>query len=388
VESWLLDRTHVFQTMEGKEVHFVCKGTINMDEGPDIMGAVILIDGHWQTGDVEFHFSQRGWFSHGHHHDEKYNNVLLHVFYDKAGKKAVTQNGRVIPSIQYYPRNVNKTSKNISAKVELPSEIFQFGMVRVIEKIQHLLPMLSNVEELDLLLARKVGRAMGYSKNADSMERFVELTHAEWSVSPHDLRFRLLYLSGLSHIAELPDLSNQNWQLKPRMSRKEWKYFRLRPANFPHRRIIQFAQWINKVNGEPFQDLIFFMNASSVNLWTIPGFIRYFKKNIPDIGIHRIREILGNAVFPILAAYFLQIRNWERYESILTLIKQLPAGGKSKIFYQICPQYELKYRTKMNFIHQQGILQLREDYCINQFCAVCPFSKNVQTERNFCNNAT
>lgn len=66
-------------TVHGKSLEIIDAGTWNRLEGPDFKDAKILIDGELLQGDVEIHFYAQDWFGHGHHLDNNYANVILHV---------------------------------------------------------------------------------------------------------------------------------------------------------------------------------------------------------------------------------------------------------------------------------------------------------------------
>ena len=73
-------------------------GKENRDSGPDFMGAVIATDGGLLVGDVELHLKAADWKSHGHHHDLKYNGVILHVVWE-GDAPVILQSGRTVPTL-------------------------------------------------------------------------------------------------------------------------------------------------------------------------------------------------------------------------------------------------------------------------------------------------
>lgn len=73
----------------------------NGEEGPDYKNARIKIGGIKYTGDVEIDTSIGDWVRHEHNKNEKYNKVILHVFfnYDIKEFHPITASGRVIPAL-------------------------------------------------------------------------------------------------------------------------------------------------------------------------------------------------------------------------------------------------------------------------------------------------
>jgi hypothetical protein len=77
----------IWQQMVGKElpssedelVSVIYPGRTNGGNGPDFRDAVIVDKFRLTKGDVEVHVKSSDWYSHEHHSDAAYNNVILHV---------------------------------------------------------------------------------------------------------------------------------------------------------------------------------------------------------------------------------------------------------------------------------------------------------------------
>lgn len=67
------------QTTKGRSVVVMNQGIRNRNEGPDILGARLYIDGQFYEGDIECHLNAGDWFHHGHAIDPRYQNVILHL---------------------------------------------------------------------------------------------------------------------------------------------------------------------------------------------------------------------------------------------------------------------------------------------------------------------
>ena len=72
-------------------------------------------------GDIEIHIDDRDWFVHQHHHDERYNDVILHAVLLKQenAKPIQTQNGKVIPTLilgNYFDEAVSRLQSRIYFK--------------------------------------------------------------------------------------------------------------------------------------------------------------------------------------------------------------------------------------------------------------------------------
>lgn len=67
------------RTSDNRIMTVIHPGTWNFEQGPDFKNAKINLDGKEFTGDIEVHCSPSDWFTHGHHTDENYRKVILHV---------------------------------------------------------------------------------------------------------------------------------------------------------------------------------------------------------------------------------------------------------------------------------------------------------------------
>ncbi|MEZ5276358.1 MAG: DUF2851 family protein [Opitutaceae bacterium] len=86
-------------TVSGKTIRVIRPGEWNLLGGPDFLGADLEIDGRRMTGDVEIHFREADWFTHGHQHDPAYEKVILHLVLFPGGSgrhPALTRRGREI----------------------------------------------------------------------------------------------------------------------------------------------------------------------------------------------------------------------------------------------------------------------------------------------------
>jgi hypothetical protein len=74
------------QTADGRSVRVLHPGFVSVEGGPDFRGAVIQIgDAAPRSGDVEIDLRAGGWRAHGHDRNPAFQNVLLHVVWEKLG---------------------------------------------------------------------------------------------------------------------------------------------------------------------------------------------------------------------------------------------------------------------------------------------------------------
>jgi len=71
------------QTRDDNEITIHNTGHLNRSDGPDFKNAAISIGRLRWHGDVEIHWKAKDWDKHGHQHDPRYNNVILHVIFNE-----------------------------------------------------------------------------------------------------------------------------------------------------------------------------------------------------------------------------------------------------------------------------------------------------------------
>jgi uncharacterized protein DUF2851 len=86
--------------INGKNLVISSPGWWNLEAGPDFRNAEIFLDGVRLAGDVEIHLNSDDWFHHGHHHDPRYNQVILHVVLYSSHKNCAKQNGDTILELE------------------------------------------------------------------------------------------------------------------------------------------------------------------------------------------------------------------------------------------------------------------------------------------------
>jgi hypothetical protein len=104
---WNLKPQTLLTLEDGRPCVLIYSGQPGGPAGPDVRDAVLrLLPAGEQTeaapdltGDVEFHLRASDWFAHGHQHDRRYNQVILHVVYYLDHKMPIRrQDGALVPT--------------------------------------------------------------------------------------------------------------------------------------------------------------------------------------------------------------------------------------------------------------------------------------------------
>ena len=208
------------------------------------------------------------------------------------------------------------------------------------------------------------------------------------------------------YVAELQAL----WEMlapcldvKP-LAREAWHFFRLRPLNFPTRRIAALSYLIQSYAVQPlfagYLNLFTFftqhpesttqksrllehtLEIPAVGYWK--GRYVFGKPVFPDhdlvfLGRSRIRDILISAVLPIMLLYARRRDRPELEAEILRLYEHLPAPSGNRVTKittaQLFDRQTLPGSQRMTASLYQGMLHLYKHYCSLPACHSCPFGQ-------------
>lgn len=270
---------------DGSSVSVLDPGTENLHRGgPDFLGASFALDGVHILGDVELHVTPDGWRAHEHDGDARYSNVVLHVVLEDDSEE---HRGPPVPQLvlrdnlafnrsdlwdalfrKLYDRSPELPCfpQNILVPMRFKRKVLeQFGQARLEELIDRLtLPDTEIISEARLLerVYQLTMDALGYSQNRVpfrelsallpiSRLRFVRNAFSENT----KLTFEALFfaVAGLlprpslefdnetnEYLIELNAVWNsiqQSMRFPEVLAEHDWAFFRIRPANSPHRRL-------------------------------------------------------------------------------------------------------------------------------------------------------
>ena len=282
-------------TLEGHRIEIVESGSANPDAGPDFLAALLRIDGELVRGDVEIHTRARDWYLHRHHKDPRYNRVILHavVHPSPAGFTARRQDGTAIPTLlldaavlpaEPVPAMAESAPPSRCPLADLPAGCLlalldQAGMERLEMHAARFLEMREKAGWEEILHAGLFD-ALGYGKNQLPFRRLAALLPAAvlhaWTAGMDEeeavigAEALLFGAAGLLPPPALPDGEEpapgedpetpgghlarlrEYWRrgggelhLDP-MPAEAWQFFRLRPCNFPTRRVAAAARLLTR----------------------------------------------------------------------------------------------------------------------------------------------
>ena len=405
-------RSEDMVTNTGKKVRVVDPGLLNTDAGPDFFNAKIEIDGHMWVGNVEMHYRATDWKRHHHDSDKAYDSVILHVV-AKDDAPVRRTNGELIPQLvlEVSPQFNADYASLVGAAIEVPcaTKIKQVPHLTIVEWVEGLAfeRLHGKVERIHQLLDSFNGswedvcyvtlaRNFGFGINNDAFERLARRTPlrllGKHSDSVLQIEALLFGQAGMLDAqkpgmdsyynqlcTEYAFLSNK-FQLTP-MEKESWKLFRIRPQNFPYRRIAMLAQFIEggcrmmnrilEAEGEKEMRALFEMELSGY--WTKHyTFGKPNERATATLSRSSIDIILINTVAPLLYAYGELTGNYEMTDKAIKLLEDLRAESNSIVSHFVaygidCP----------DALTSQALVQLKREYCDARKCIYCKIGHHL-----------
>ena len=405
-------RSEDMVTNTGKKVRVVDPGLLNTDAGPDFFNAKIEIDGHMWVGNVEMHYRATDWKRHHHDSDKAYDSVILHVV-AKDDAPVRRTNGELIPQLvlEVSPQFNADYASLVGAAIEVPcaTKIKQVPHLTIVEWVEGLAfeRLHGKVERIHQLLDSFNGswedvcyvtlaRNFGFGINNDAFERLARRTPlrllGKHSDSVLQIEALLFGQAGMLDAqkpgmdsyynqlcTEYAFLSNK-FQLTP-MEKESWKLFRIRPQNFPYRRIAMLAQFIEggfrmmnrilEAEGEKEMRALFEMELSGY--WTKHyTFGKPNERATATLSRSSIDIILINTVVPLLYAYGELTGNYEMTDKAIKLLEDLRAESNSIVSHFVaygidCP----------DALTSQALVQLKREYCDARKCIYCKIGHHL-----------
>lgn len=380
-------------TVGGEPITIIQLGTHNTNAGPDFFNAKIQIGDTLWAGNVEMHVRTAEWDNHNHQHDAAYNNVILHVVYvhDKEIKAA---NGELIPTLElrnFIPASLLKRYGALQLQqnnripcekiLDMPSPtvlnawLQRLLIERIERKCDYIKELLVNshhhYEQCFYILT---AHYFGMKTNAQPFEQLAKqlplTVIAKHKNSLDDTMALVLGVSGL-----LPEMKSPFKLLLPRylflqqkyklesMDRKIWKFGRVRPANTPTVRLVQFAALLFQSSH---------LLSKVLECETIDELTALYREPIKlgskkvQMGVASVHLLLLNSVLPFVFLYGKLQHQEELCEKALNWYEQLP--GEKNAITRLFLSLGL---TSKNAADTQAFIQLKNEYCTTLNCLKC-----------------
>ncbi|MDR2475839.1 MAG: DUF2851 family protein [Bacteroidales bacterium] len=397
-------------TTSGEPLEIIDPGTQNLNAGPDFFNAKIRIGHTVWAGNVEIHTAASDWFKHHHGDMSIYDTVILHVI-KQEDAIIYRQNGEAIPQLLLpYPDTIEQhyayllhSDAPISCSLrlhEIPTLFLSAWMdvlqterlEQKVSRIQHLLHQCKNNWEETFYIT--LAHYFGVGVNGDAFERLARslpfqiiLKHSD---SPHQVEALLFGQSGLlsadcddAYFLSLKDeyqFLQQKYQLKE-IDHCSWKWYRLRPTNFPEIKIAQFAAIYRSTTGL-FSKILAATNPTELSklfkvnpspYWeTHYNFGKPSSTSKKQLGEKMIDSLLINVVAPAFFSYGNSNHQREFTEKALKLLENLPAEQN-----HITKEWQECGLTINTAADSQALIQLKQEYCEKKKCIFCRIGQKL-----------
>jgi hypothetical protein len=403
---------HDLRTTEGEDVIVIDTGQYNTDAGPDFFNAKIRIGETLWAGNVEIHMNSTDWNKHNHQSDKAYDSVILHVV-AKADADVFRIDGTKIPQLELvYPKSIETGyEKLISEQKWIPCEdkigfvpeifIRDWKNALLVERLESKMSAITNLltennqhweEAFYITLARN----FGFGTNSQAFESLAKSLTLSALGKHKDQLFQLeALLFGQAGLLNDEDADGYTMKLKQEynflrakfglqpMESSRWKLLRLRPDNFPHVRIAQFAALIHsstklfsKIVDNPDIDYLkeLFACKPSAYWQTHYVFSHESANKSKNLGTQSINGILINTVVPFLFCYARLKSNQELMDKALQIMEEIPAERNA-----IITGWKNLGLTVESAYDSQAVLQLKKQYCDEKKCLRCRIGHKVLT---------
>ncbi len=399
-------------TVSGERVSIVDPGTLNRDAGPDFFNAKINIGGRMWAGDVEIHVRASDWHRHGHDGNPAYDSVVLHVV-DRDDCKVTRGNGEVVPQMvmkcvpdfhRSYSELVDRSDIDLPcapqlstfSRLHIADWLTSLAMERLYAKADHILSLLDTYTgDWEQAAYVMLARSLGFGKNSDAMERLARSVplnflrkHADSHTAIEAIFFgQAGFLESTAgadpYVGQLRreyGFLARKFSLRPPES-LGWKMGRMRPQNFPYRRVATLA---SMVAGD------FRIVARLVKMHTVEEAVEYFRKPLEGywashltFGVPSSRPcetmsrssatiLVINAVAPLLVAYGDRHGDESLVTRAVDWLQQLPAESNSLV-----AMFDRAGIPARDAFTSQALIQLRRAYCEPHRCLYCRFGHTL-----------
>ena len=399
-------------TTDAESVDVVDVGRINTDAGPDFFNAKIKIADTIWAGNVEIHTHSSDWNKHSHQLDKAYDSVILHVV-SRVDTDVFRTDGTKIPQLELkFPTSIAHNYEQLCSqqkwipcadKINLIPAIFiqswknALLAERLEQKMNAIEVLLTdNNQHWEEAFYITLARSFGFGINNQAFESLAKSLPVSILGKHKDQLFQLEALlfgqSGLLCMDELDeyatslkkeyDFLQSKYGLIP-IKKSEWKLLRLRPDNFPHVRIAQFAALVHSstklfskiVENPDIEYIQQLFNCGTSSYWnTHYLFANESVLNVKRLGNLSVNGIIINTVVPFLFCYASQKKNDELKDKTLQMLERIPAERNSIV--SNWKNLDLKVE---NAFDSQALLQLKKQYCDDKKCLRCRIGHKVLT---------
>ncbi|MDX9726393.1 MAG: DUF2851 family protein [Bacteroidales bacterium] len=394
---------------EGQKIVVLHPGQYNRDSGPDFFNARILIGPTEWAGNVEIHTRASHFYSHGHHRDPAFDNVILHVVAEN-DRRVINSLGEELLTVElkyslsYYEKYCELINNPYTIACQKELRRIDNFLVRhwlqsvLVERLKGKSETIKVIyratgNDWDETFYRVLSRYFGFRVNTEPFEMLASAIpfriirkHADNRKQTEALLFGTagmleegLFREALADRYYL-DLVKEYRVLSSKYSLHPlhgclWKFGRLRPVNFPTVRISQLAALLGTAGGlfsriteaEDLGTIRDLLGTSASEYWNDHYVFGKLSRKMPKkAGNQAIDILILNAVIPVIFCYGLLHGKKELCERALSFSEE--TGPEENIVVREWREAGIKCESAF---FTQALLQLTESYCRKRRCLEC-----------------
>lgn len=403
--------TQNLKTTSGESITIIKTGQHNTDAGPDFFNVQLKINDTLWIGNVEIHLRSSDWNAHKHQTDKAYNNVILHVVYEY-NLPIKNENGNEIPTLALLGRVANELIENYQTLIKSKHWVACQNQLKLINDFT-----LKNW--LDRLLLERLERktiaiTAQLNQNKNNIEEtFYQALFKYMGLNVNAIPFeQLAFNTPLKIIEKHPQLISveallfgqagfleedmndayflrlkkeyqflaSKFNLTPQ-DKKNWKFARLRPPNFPTLRIAQlaallknegrlFALVLEKKSAKEIKKL--FKAEASVYWKTHYQFGVAAKESDKKVGEVLLNALIINVISLFLFVYGKMQQNEKYTDFALQLLKETSVEVN-----HITKKWNEFGITSTNAAESQALIELKTNYCSEKKCLSCAIGNQL-----------
>lgn len=398
------------RTTTGEPIEIIDYGRKNNNAGPDFFNAKVRIGKTIWAGNIEIHILSSDWMRHKHEKDKRYDNVILHVV-NKHDREIPGQDGRAIPTLVIHPSQelLNRYEQLTEGAPfitcaqywgQLPNgfirlyanQLLTERLCRKAEEICDKVERLNGDWEETLYVT--LATAFGQGTNAYPFERLALSLPLKYITKQHDnitqIEAMLFGQAGL--LNEVPrddyekNLIKEYEFLKNKFGLKGidknlWVFAKMRPANFPHVKVAQFAQLLHS-RQNLFSSILSAKNQEDLRrlfeVSTSPYWERHYSfhstsaQRKKGLGSASIDLLIINLAAPLLFAYAQKRGQPHLADRAIEILEQTKPEKNS-----IISQWETLGIVCRNACDTQAMIELKKRYCNEKECLRCTIAHKV-----------
>lgn len=401
------------ETTQHQPIEIRTIGTHNPYNGPDFFNARLCIGDTVWAGNVEMHVLASDWNAHKHSDNEAYNNVILHVVWEEDAV-IIGKNGQPIPCVELRNRIDSQLitiyKKLIFNELRIPC-FHHFAEVsditkkmwlerllieRIEQKTEKILPSLtSSHDNWEETFYRALAANFGTKPNQVPFEAVANALPLQ-ILAKHKHNFfqiEALFFGQAGFLEE--DFTEEypkklqaeyrylraKWQLAPALTKAQWHFRSLRPANFPTIRLAQFAVLVDKsihlfskiLEAETVQTLQTLLKVELNDFWLTHYTFEKTSKSIrKTLGKDTIELLIINTIVPFLFLYGKKRGNDALKERAIAFLEATSPEKNS-----IIETWEALAVQPKSAADTQALLQLKNNYCDKKRCLECAIGHSI-----------